>query len=163
LTVRHRATYVDKPEVERVADRTLSSLLLDLEKNPLGVGIDFGPPQAKGKNQFILPVIIRIPVRDLAMLPQAGGEQGKVTIFLAVRDEAGGISKIHQFPVPFNFPSDQVERARGQEIGYRTNLQIAKGTPKIAVGVWDELSGTESFIHKRVLLEKGKGKGKEKG
>jgi len=25
----------------------------------------------------------------------------------------------------------------------------------VAVGVWDQLSGTESFVHKRVQVEKG--------
>jgi len=155
LRVRHRNGYVDKPEGELVADRTLSSLLLDLEANPLGINIDFGKPEKVGRKQFVLPMIIRIPVRDLTLLPQGDEEQGRLSIFLAVRDEEGGISKLHKFPLPISFPSDKVEEIRGSEIGYRTNLKLEKGTPKIAVGVWDELSGTESFVHKRVQVEKG--------
>jgi hypothetical protein len=54
-------------------------------------------------------------------------------------------------------PRDQVETARGKEIGYGATLRIAPGTPRVAVGVWDEISGTESFVHKEVLVEKGKG------
>lgn len=157
LKARHRAGYVDKPQVDRVADRTLSSLLLDMQANPLDVGLDFGPAAKKGRNQYILPVIIRIPVRQLAVLPQGNEEQGKLSIFLAVRDEEGAISKIHQIPLPLNFPKGTVDTETTQEIAYRTNLQVRSGTPKVAVAVWDELSGTESFVHKRVLVgEKSK-------
>ncbi len=154
LTARHRAGYVDKPEEQRVADRTLSSLLLEVEKNPLKIGIDFGPTEKTGRNQFVLPIIIRIPVRDLTFLPQGETEQGQLRIFLAVRDEEGGISDLHEFPLPLSFPAGKLESARATaEIAYRTNLQIGKGTPKVAVGVWDELSGSESFVHKRVLVD----------
>ncbi len=154
LTVRHRAGYVDKPEEQRVADRTLSSLLLEVEKNPMEIGIDFGPTVKTGRNEFVLPIIIRIPVRDLALLPQGEMEQGQLRIFLAVRDEKGGISDLHEFPLPISFPADQLESVRGSaEIAYRTNLRLGKGTPKVAVGVWDELSGAESFVHKRVLVD----------
>lgn len=153
LTARHRSGYVDKPEIERMADRTLSSLLLEAEKNPLGIGVDFGPPQKQKKNRYILPMIIRIPVRDLALLPQGDTEQGRLTLFVAVRDEEGGISDMHQLPLPLSFSREQLTQARTSEIAYRTNLEIGGGTPKVAVGVWDELSGTQSFIHKRVLLE----------
>lgn len=154
MRARHRSGYVDKPQIERVADRTLSSLLLEVEKNPLGVGIDFGPPQQKSRKEFIVPIIIRIPVRDLTLLPQGGSEQGKLTIFVAAQDEAGGISNLHELPLPLKFPSETLEKSRTSEIAYRTNLSLSPGTPKVAVGVWDELSGVESFVHKKVLLDK---------
>ncbi len=159
LKARHRSGYVDKPEVERVADRTLSSLLLDLQANPLEVGLDFGPPEKQGRNKYVLPVIVRIPIRQLAVLPQGDKEQGKLSIFLGVRDEEGGISQIHQIPLPLNFPKGTVVADTSREIAYRTNLQVRSGTPKVAVAVWDELSGVESFVHKRVLVgDPGRGK-----
>jgi VWFA-related protein len=154
LKARHRSGYVDKPQAERVADRTLSSLLLEVEKNPLGIGIDFGPPHKKSRKEFILPVIIRIPVRDLAFLPQGGTEQGRLTIFVAARSEDGAISAMQQLPLPLKFPTETLGKSRTSEIAYRTNLSLAPGTPTIAVGVWDELSGTESFVHKKILLDK---------
>jgi len=154
LKARHRSGYVDKPQAERVADRTLSSLLLEVEKNPLGIGIDFGPPHKKGRKEFILPVIIRIPVRHLAFLPQDGTEQGKLTIFVVARDEKGSISSLQQLPLPLKFPTEKLGQSRTSEIAYRTNLSLSPGTPTVAVGVWDELSGTESFVHKKVLLSK---------
>ena len=156
LKVRHRTGFVDKPEVERVADRTLSSLILNLEKNPLGVNIDFGTPEKKSGQTFLVPVLIRIPFREITLLPNGEVEQGQLRIFLAVQDEEGGISKTHEFSYPLTVPRDQVATARDREIGYSTTLKIRRGVPKVAVGVWDELSGTESFVHKSLRIGEAK-------
>ena len=150
--IRHRSGYVDKPEVERVSDRTLSSLVLNLEKNPLGVDVDFGVPEKKSGGTYHLPVMIRIPFKEVALLPSAGIEQGRLRIFVAVQDEKGGIAQPKEISYPLAVPSEQVALARDREIGYVTTLKIRSGVPTIAVGVWDELSGTESFVHKRVLV-----------
>ncbi len=160
--VRHRTGFVDKPEVERVADRTLSSLILSMEKNPLGVNLDFGAPEKKGGGTFLVPVLVRIPFREITLLPNGEVEQGQLRIFLAVQDEVG-ISKTHEIPYPLTVPRDQVAAARDREIGYSTTLKIRRGVPKIAVGVWDELSGTESFVHKSLLVGEAKKKKSKKG
>lgn len=160
LKARHRSGFVDKPESERIADRTLSSLILNLEKNPLGVNVDFGLPEKKGRD-FMLPVLIRIPFRGITLLPNGEVEQGQLRIYLAVQDEKGGISKTHEFPYPLSVPRDQVAAARNRDIGYSTTLKIGRGVPKVAVGVWDELSGTESFVHKSVLVGQSKSGGKK--
>jgi VWFA-related protein len=152
LRIRHRAGFLDKPEVERVADRTLSSLILDLEKNPLGVNIDFGVPEKEGRGTFLLPVLIRIPFREITLLPDGEVEQGRLRIFLAVQDDEGGISETHEYPYPLTVPREQVAAARDREIGYSASLKLRRGVPKVAVGVWDELSGTESFVHKSLLI-----------
>ncbi len=156
LDVRHRTGFMDKPEVERIADRTLSSLILRMEKNPLGVNVDFGVPKKQGRNTFLLPVLIRIPFREITLLPNGEVEQGHLRIFLAVQDEEGGISETHEFPYALTVPRDQVAAARDREIGYSASLKIRRGKATVAVGVWDELSGTESFVHKDLLVGKAK-------
>lgn len=160
LKARHRNGFVDKPESERIADRTLSSLILNLEKNPLGVNVDFGLPEKKG-GDYHLPVLIRIPFRGITLLPNGEVEQGQLRIYIAVQSEEGGISKTHEFPYPLSVPRDQVAAARNRDIGYSTTLKIRRGVPKVAIGVWDELSGTESFVHKSVLV--GQSKASKKG
>jgi len=160
LKVRHRTGYVDKPEVERVADRALSSLLLDLEKNPLAIALDFGEPEKKGRNRYLLPILVRIPFDQVTLLPEGELHKGKLKIFLVVQDEEGNISDLFDFDYPLEVPSAQIDQAAGQEIGYRTTLEIRGGTPKLAVAVWDELSGTESYVSTRVLVGKEKKRGR---
>lgn len=152
LKVRHRSGYVDKPRAERVADRTYSALLLDLESNPLGVEVDFGAPEHRGGKSWLLPVMVRIPFKDITLLPNGEVEEGRLNIYVAIKDEKGGVSDLHQQPYPVQVPSDQLELARAQSIGYYATLEVHPGRPTLAVGVWDELSGTESFVQTEVLV-----------
>jgi VWFA-related protein len=150
--VRHRAGYESKLEADRVSDRTLSSLLLGLEKNPLGVRVEFGKPEKAGAGKFDLPILVRVPVQEVTLLFQEASAEGRLTFFVVVQD-AEGISDMHRQPYPVSIPSEQLEAARGREIGWAGKLRIRRGTPTIAVGVWDELSGVESFVQTRVLVE----------
>lgn len=150
LKVRHRGGFVDKPLAERVADRTLSSLLLDMDKNPLGINLSFGSP-SKERGNYLLPLLVRIPLREVTLLSNGQVEEGRLRIFLAVKDESG-ISDLHDIPYPVSIPRDQLTEARARDIGYTAELKIREGQPKIAVGIWDELSGTESYVHQKVLV-----------
>ena len=154
LKVRHRAGFVDKPEQERVADRTFSSLLFNMESNPLGIALDFGQPDKQGRKQFHLPILVRIPFDNITLLPNGDNVEGRLKIFIAVQDEKGAISDLQEIPYPVQIPAAQTAAAKGQQVGYQTTLLIREGVPKIAVGVWDELSGDESFVHKSVLVGK---------
>lgn len=152
FTVRHRTGYVDKPEAERVADRTLSSLVHEVEKNPLGVSLDFGRPKKSGRHRYELPILVRVPVREVTFLPHEGNREGRLRIYVQVQDEEGGISDVHEQLYPLSVSADALAQAREREIGYAAQLEVLEGTPKVAVGVWDEISGVESFILKRVLV-----------
>ncbi len=90
------------------------------------------------------------------MSAAASAGRARLRIFIAVQDDEGGISKTHEFPYPLTVPREQVAAARDREIGYSTSLKIRRGMPKVAVGVWDELSGTESFVHKSLLVGQAK-------
>jgi len=151
LKVRHRGGFVDKPQVERVADRTLSSLLLDMDKNPLRIRLDFGQPAKRKKGAYDLPVLVRIPLREVTLLSNGEVEEGRLRIFLLVKDE-DGISDLYDVPYPLSIPRAQLAQARDRDIGYTATLKLRKGRPKVAVGIWDELSGTESYVHKKVLV-----------
>lgn len=153
LNLRFRTGYVDKPQIERVADRTLSSLLLDLESNPLAVSVDLGEPERQSRNRYHLPVLVRIPLSQITLLPAEGDQQqGRLQIFVVVKDDEGGVSEIHRQSYPVKVAQADLAQARDREIGYLAKLQLRAGRPVIAVGVWDEISGTESFVQKQVLI-----------
>jgi VWFA-related protein len=156
LKVRHRRGYLDKPQVERVADRTMSSLVLDMERNPLDVQIDFGVAEKKGKGAYHLPVMIRVPAERLTLLPNGEVEEGRLRIYMAVKDE-NGLSDMQEFPYAVSLPVGSSTSGDGREVGYAATLRIRPGTPTVAIGVWDELSGTDAFVHKQVRVGKGRG------
>jgi VWFA-related protein len=164
LRVRHRAGYVDHPRAERVADRTLSSLVLDLESNPLGVAVDFGEPKQGKKDRWQLPVMVRVPLRELTLLPQNDQRLGQVQFYLVVKDEKGGVSELHRHPYPVAVPEAQAGEILVRDLGYYATLELRPGRPVVAVGVWDELAGTESFVQKQVIVGEGpEPRGRDRG
>lgn len=162
LKARHRNGYLDKAEEDRVADRTYSSLILNVESNPLNLTVDFGEPEKTGRNKFHLPLLVRIPFDGITMLPGADQHEGRLRIFLAVQDEEGGVSGLQEVPYPVRVPNGEVESTVGKEMGYAGKLLLRPGLAKVAIGVWDEVSGTESFVHKSVRVGKKGKKNKKK-
>ncbi|MGH7343215.1 MAG: hypothetical protein ACREKH_22230, partial [Candidatus Rokuibacteriota bacterium] len=120
--------------------------------NPLGVEVEFGTPEHRGGKRWQLPVLVRIPFREVTLLPNGDVEQGRLNIYLVIKDEKGAVSDLHRHPYPVSIPHDQLELARSQAIGYYATLEVRAGRPTLAVGVWDELSGIESFVQTEVLV-----------
>ncbi len=156
LKVRHRSGFLDKPEIERAGDRTLASLIVGLEDNPLGIRLELAPAEKKGSKRYLLPILIQIPVSTLTLLPEGADQQGRLRIFVVVQGEDGGVSPLHDVPYPVRIPTADLEQARQGTIGYTTQLEIRPGDHKIAVGVFDEISGIDSFASKTVTVGKRK-------
>jgi hypothetical protein len=93
-----------------------------------------------------------VPFDGVTLLPNGDQHQGKLQIFVQVQDEKGNVSPLIRHPYPVSVPADKVDEASGQDIGYQVQLEVRGGTPKVAVTVWDELSGLQSFVLQRVLV-----------
>lgn len=150
LRVRHREGYVDKPLVERVGDRTLSFLHLAMESNPLGLEIGLGTPRRDGR-RWVLPVLVRVPAEAVTLLPGATSRDGRLHVFLAVRDDRGRVSDLTHLPHPLAIPLDETA-PDGGDLGIGVNLAVRPGRWTLAVGVWDEIGGGESYVRETVDL-----------
>jgi len=155
LKVRHRSGFLDKPEAERVADRTVSALVLGSENNPMGIQIEIDEPEKKGKS-YRVPILIRIPTDQLTLIPNGETHEARLRIFLVVQDSNGGISPVKSLPYPVSIPEQQLAEARRNAIGYVTQLEMRAGEQTLAVGVWDEHSGADSFSRKLLVIGKAK-------
>ncbi len=154
FTVRHRSGFVDKPQIEKAADRTMASLVFDMEANPLRVEVDFGRQQPKKRGETLLPILVRVPIGELALVPTEAAEQGRLQFFVIVQSEDGSVSDIHREPYPVNVPKDRLAEALGRELGYAVTLRVRPGLSTVAIGVLDELSGAESYVRKQVRVER---------
>ncbi len=154
LKVRHRNGYVDSSQEERVADRAFSSLILDMESNPLGVTVDFATPQQEGINKYHLPLLVQVPFSQVTLLPDGDKMKGKLRLFFAVQDPDGAISQVQEVPYPVEITAAEMEQVKDKGLGYAVKLAVREGTPKIAVSVWDEISGTESYLLRNVPVGK---------
>ncbi|HEX2163152.1 MAG TPA: VWA domain-containing protein [Thermoanaerobaculia bacterium] len=150
LRVRHREAYVDKPLVERVRDRTTSFLHLGMESNPMGVELALGEPERDGR-RWIVPLLVRVPAAGVTLLPDAEARRGRLHFFLVVRDDRGRVSKLTHLPHPLTVPLDQAAPDES-DLGLGIHLEVRPGSWTVAVGVWDEIGGGESYVRERVEI-----------
>lgn len=149
LTVRHRQGYVTKPRAERIADRTQAFLVQGWESNPLGVALGFGEPK-KRRRHWRVPLIVRIPPDAVTLLPQGESMVGKLTIFIATRDDEGRNSDVTRLPQEVALPRSVVEDGeQGGGLGYSFKLDLRPGPGALVVGVWDQVGGGESYVYQR--------------
>jgi hypothetical protein len=93
-------------------------------------------------------------MRELTLLPDGKKMKGRLRLYFAVQDPDGAVSQIQEIPYPVELTADQAEQNKDKEIGYVLKLAVREGTPKIAVSVWDEISGVESHLLRTVQVGK---------
>jgi len=152
LKVRHRGGYRDKTSEARVADGTLAALLFGIESNPLAVTVDLAPGRPRDEGHYLVPLVVRIPLGNLALLPQDERYLGRLRVSIAVIDADDGMSPVEQTPIPIIIPAAEIERARSQYYIYEAELVMRRGYQKVAVGVRDEFAGENSFVRKPIRI-----------
>lgn len=150
VKLRYLEGYQSKTPDERMTDRTLASLLFDTGDNPLDVKVELGELQAEKKNRFTVPVMVKIPLSKLVLVPQENAHLGQVSVFIAVRDDEGRMSDPQKIDVPVSIPNEQLLSAMTQTAGYLAQLRMRPGPQKIAIGVRDELAAVNSTLNLNV-------------
>jgi VWFA-related protein len=154
LKVRHREGYRDKSTESRMSDGTLAALNFPFEENPLGVSLEFGQPQPRDDGYFLVPVMVRIPIGKLVLVPREQTEDAKVRLFIAAMDSGGGTSDVQQAPVPISIPKGEVATAQGKQYVYSVNLLMRGGDQRVSVGVRDDIAAQASFISRGVNVSR---------
>jgi len=150
--VRHNEGYRASTVEQEMLDRTVSALVLDVADNPLDVRVELGDVQAEKKDQFVLPVLIKVPIAKLVLVPQQREHKGKLAVYVAVRDADGRTSKPQRFDVPVDIPNESLLTAMSREVGYGMNLLVRGGDAKLAVGVRDEVGAVTSTVNLNVSI-----------
>jgi hypothetical protein len=148
VRVRYRQSYRDKPELERIADRTLSALFYSTEDNPLDIAMTLGEqtPDADAKT-WTVPVKLKIPLFKLAFRNQEGAPlQGRLRLMVVTENGQGGLSPLRQVDVPLSIPRMKVLTALGQSYLYTLTLKLPPGQHRMALAARDELGSTTSYL-----------------
>ncbi len=152
LSVRHREGYRDKTADERATDRTLSALLLDVSDNRFGMRLEPGRERSGGKGTYLLPVMVKIPMTELALIPEAAFHRGQISVFVAVRDAEGRVSEVQKHQVPVRVPREKLAAVLKQVAGHVLTLSMRPGLHTIAVGVRDDIAATTSTVQLNVKV-----------
>jgi VWFA-related protein len=144
VRIRHREGYRDKSPEERMTDRALAALLAEDADNPLEVSIEMLPPRRDDEGHQRLPVMVKIPLSNLVLVPGEELYQGRVTIHIGARDDEGRTSPIRSVMVPIRIPKADLQEAAGRMAGHRLMLEMRPREHTVVIGVRDELGGVES-------------------
>ena len=148
LVVRHVGAHRLRDPVEHLQDLTLSALQFGLEDNTLEVELDPGAAVPAEGKRYQLPVMIKVPFRNVLLLPVDENHVGQLTLVVTVRDEgSGGVSEPQRIDVPLEVPNERMGDIFQQYAAYPLQLQLRQGRKRIAVGVRDELGRVNATVN----------------
>jgi hypothetical protein len=154
VQVRHRTTYRDVSIEDRLQGRVQAALLHGSEENPLGVSVEIGSGEKKGKDRWIVPIRLRMPADRLALLPQGDLAEGKLRVLVGVRDATGRTAPTLQVEVPLRVPEVERVATPGRPFVYELRLEMRTGEQVIAIGVHDEIGRSGSFLVRGIRVDK---------
>jgi VWFA-related protein len=155
LQVRHREGYRDKSTDALMSDGTLAALNFPFEENPLGVTLEFGQPRPRDDGFYLVPVLVRIPIGRLTLIPREQSDDARVRLFIAALDSAGGTSDVQQTPVPISIQKKDVTVAQKKQYVYTVTLLMRPGDQRVSIGVRDDVGAQASFLSRGLRVGGG--------
>jgi|GEM_PF-1519272 VWFA-related protein len=146
--VRYRHSFRDKSLLEKAAESTRTALILDSFDNPLDVVLEAQTtvPTEAG-DQFIVPLLVKVPLNKVILLPGEESHRAKVSLFLAVRDGQGRTSAVQHHLCPIQIPNAEMPGALANSGACGIRLQMRGGSQKIVVSVLDEIAAVKSTVN----------------
>ena len=143
--LRYRSRLVEKSLESRVQDRVMSSLLFEINENPIGVEVDIGTPSAASEGRWLVPATISFPIRNIALLPIDDDYVGRVATFIAVRDNDGKRSDLVRQDYEVRVKAADYEVGQSRRWSIETQLLMESGRYKVAVAVLDPITRQPAY------------------
>jgi hypothetical protein len=141
LTVRARTQYLPKSDATRMDDRVIATLFGNAPPSSFEVKVTLGAPKLDAKKHYIIPVTIEVPISALTTLQGPGNvHNGAFTVYMAFGAVLGGISDTHRDTKQFSIAGKDLARAKASHYTYQLDVAAATPYPRIALGVYDEVS-----------------------
>jgi VWFA-related protein len=151
-SIRHREGYRDKPVATRMIEGTLAALRYRSERNPLGIRLDLEAGVPHDEENFAVPVLVRIPLDQVVLLPRAQVHTARLSLFFSAMDEEGRTSEVQRAELPIEIPAADLDAALGKFFTYETSLLMRSGRHAVAVGVRDEIGARSAFVTNQILV-----------
>lgn len=138
--VRSRKQFVEKSDDARMKDRVIANLFQDPGQSLIGVGVTFGEPVHRKKDQYSIPVSVKIPIAALTTVPQLGKNAGAFSVYLSWGSRVGVTGEVVRKTQTFTIDPKEVEKAKSGSFTYDVDLLVDTYTTQLSVGVFDEVS-----------------------
>jgi VWFA-related protein len=143
--LRYRQRFVEKSRETQVQDRVATSLLVDVDDNPMDLDLTAGSRAPASEDRWTVPLHVSFPLSRIALVPEGGDYVGRLVLFVGARDVEGRQSEMQQQEHEVRVPADQYGEARGRRFGIDVQLLLRSGQQRIAVGLMDQLTRQASY------------------
>ena len=152
LRARARRSYLEKSPETRIQEATISALYFPRDDNPLGIGVQVGTPVPADRQNYIVPLSIRIPYARITLLPEGPKARGRLIFYFMVLDAAGKTSDLATQPTVVEVDSARLESLARKDYVYAVKLVMIPGGQRISLAVRDEITNTVSFHQRSVFV-----------
>ncbi|MCY3971393.1 MAG: VWA domain-containing protein [Acidobacteria bacterium] len=138
LRVRSRRSYMDMSKSTEVTMLVEGALLFGGAPGGVALEVHFGSPEKAGIRKIAVPMEVRIPLKDVTMLPAGDQWMNELEFRVTVIDEYGDHSEtpIDRFPI-----HGSKAPSPGDTFIYETELVMRKRPHRYVAAVYDPLSG----------------------
>lgn len=151
----YRKRYVNRSPSVRESEGMRSAMLFGGDANPLGILVEVGEMDSRfrlgaaGSKRVQIPIVVKIPIGRLDMVPRGDVFWGKVLITLFGKDQQGNQSSISTYVQPITVPTEQFHKAATSGFfSYNVTVEVEGGAQVVYVGVKDQISGKVSIVPK---------------
>ncbi len=145
--LRHLNRYVTRTLATRLEEVALAALLTEVAENPLEVGVELGDPERQRDGTFVVPMLVKVPVARLALVPDAASHVGRLSVVVIAESAEGELSSPAHSEVPIEIANGELLGALGGMAGYRLRMRVSPGEQRIAIGVRDDVALATSVVH----------------
>lgn len=145
-TLHYRRTYEATAPADRTVGNLMSALLLGMEDNPLGVGIELGPPQVGDTGLPTVALRLSLPFGSLGWLQEGDHRTGEVELFIAVQDGDGQDVDMRRKKIPFRIQESLWTEAKGKSHVLEIGLPVPSADARLAFAVADRVGARTSYL-----------------
>lgn len=146
ISLRHRKSYEAKAIGDRVADGVLSTLLYGIEENPLRIRVETEDDGVVVNKRSKVTVRVKVPLAGITLLPKEGVHTGLFTVYVAAREESGGMTPVGRRSFPVRIRDAEIDGGREREFVYEVEIELRHGRSELAVALRDEFGGETSYV-----------------
>ena len=143
--VRYRSRFVEKSLETKVQDRVVSSLVFEVDENPMELEVETGTPTTATADRWMLPARITFPLSTIALLPEGEDYVARVVLFIAARDDDGKKSDIVRQRHEIRVPAARYQEARHQRFAIDAQLLMEPGRYRVSMALLDPLTRQVSY------------------
>ncbi len=158
LRLRYLRRFAARTAAQELEESTLAALMTEMADNELQVAVELGAAARQPDGTFLVPVLVKVPVARLALLPRQSHHVGQLSFVILAQSADGDLSPPARGEVPIEIANGEMLSAMGRSAGYRLQMRVAEGEQRIAIGVRDEIARLDSVVSVRLDPRRGSGR-----